>query len=207
MMLWIAQRIGELGYAGVGLLMFLETFVPPIPSVAVMPLAGFAAARGELDLYGVIVAGAVGSVLGAVPWYLAGRWLGDSSETDRAIGWIRRHGPLTVFIGQLVPGVRTYVSAPAGVARMRLIPFVGWSVLGALAWTSLLAIAGYKMGSRYDEVAQYADPAARLILLGLITAYALRIWHLCHSRGTANQNRGRAVHLKSEKMEARRWRT
>jgi membrane protein DedA with SNARE-associated domain len=193
MMEWIAQRIGEFGYAGVALLMFLETFLPPIPSVVVMPFAGFAAARGDLELIGVIVAGATGSVLGAIPWYLAGRRLGElrlkrladrhgrwltlsSAEVDRAMRWIRRHGRLAVFIGQLAPGLRAYISAPAGVARIGLAPFVAWAALGALVWTSLLAIAGYRLESRYGEVAQYADPIARIIFLGLIAAYAVRVW-------------------------------
>jgi len=196
---WVAQRIGELGYVGVALLMLLENLLPPIPSELVMPLAGFVAARGDLSLAGVIVAGAIGSLVGAIPWYLAGFWLGErrlkrladrhgrwltvsSDDIDRAMGWFRRHGPLAVLVGRLVPGLRTYISTPAGVAHMRLIPFAVWSALGTFAWTALLAVAGYSLESRYDEVARYVDPIANVVFLGLIAAYVLRVWR--HRRGS-----------------------
>jgi len=142
---------------------------------------------------------APGPLLDAAPWYLAGRYLGErrlkrladrhgrwltlsSRDVDRALGWIRHHGPLAVFLGQLLPGLRTYISASAGVAMVRPVPFVVWSTLGALTWTSLLAIAGYRLESRYEAVAQYAEPVARILFVGLIGAYALRIWR--HRRGS-----------------------
>lgn len=190
---WIAGGIGKLGYAGVALLMFLENLFPPIPSELVMPLAGFAAARGELSLTGVIIAGSIGSLLGAAPWYLAGRVLGEgglkrlaerdgrwlaisSPDIERAVAWFHRRGPFAVLVGRLIPGLRTYISVPAGVARMPLMPFVTWSTIGTVAWTALLAIAGYRLESRYDDVAAYVDPAAQAVILLLIGAYVLRVW-------------------------------
>lgn len=198
---WIAKGIGELGYFGVALLMFVENLFPPIPSEVVMPLAGFAAARGDLTLTGVILAGSAGSLLGAAPWYLAGRILGEHrlkhlaerhgrwvaispEDIERAVGWFRRHGPVAVLAGRLVPGVRTFISTPAGVARMPIAPFVACSAIGTMAWSSLLAIAGYGLESRYDAVARHVDLIAQAVFVLMAVGYGVGVWRR-RRRGSA----------------------
>src|SRR5687767_9311342 len=132
---WIATVIQRLGYVGVAALTFLENLFPPIPSELVIPLAGFVAARGELQIAIVILAASAGSLAGAIVWYAIGRQVGErrlrawvdrhgrwltlsANDVDRAQGWFRRHGKAAVFLGRLVPGVRTFVSLPAGFSAM-----------------------------------------------------------------------------------------
>jgi membrane protein DedA with SNARE-associated domain len=134
---WIVSVIDAIGALGVGLMMFLENVFPPIPSELIMPLAGFQAARGEMSLIAVFLAGTAGSVAGAVLWYWIGmkygaerlrrlaarhgRWLTLSpADVDNAIGWFDRHGAAAVGFGRLLPGIRTLISVPAGIAACAL---------------------------------------------------------------------------------------
>lgn len=189
---WIAGTLASSGYLGIVVLMFLENLFPPIPSEFIMPLAGFAAARGELDLSLVIAAGMIGSLLGAIPWYGLGRWLGgqrleglaarhgrwltvSSRDVRKASHWFDRHGGKAVFLGRLVPAVRTLISAPAGMARMRPSRFLFYSTIGTLLWTGLLATAGYVLEDQYARVAIYVDPIARAVLGLLVLVYLWRL--------------------------------
>ncbi len=166
---WITSIIGTLGTWGIAALMFLENVFPPIPSELIMPLAGYTAGRGELSLVLVIVAGSLGSVLGQFPLYYLGRrvgqdrlhrwadhkgkWLAVSGkDVDRAADWLRRHGPAAVFLCRMVPGIRSYISIPAGAGRMNLWVFTVYSTLGIFAWSTLLAVLGYSLGNHYDAV-------------------------------------------------------
>lgn len=192
---WIVDILARAGYVGVALLMLAENLFPPIPSELIMPLAGFVAARGDLSLAGVIAAGTIGSVLGALPWYwlgrrygpdrlraLAGRhgrWLTVSpNDVDRARAWFDRRGRIGVLVGRLVPAVRTLISVPAGLAAMPLVPFLIYSTVGTLLWTSLLAAAGYWLQDRYEDVSAYLDPVSKGVvgLIVLIYLYRLVTW-------------------------------
>lgn len=189
---WIVDTVSRSGYLGVAVLMFLENVFPPIPSELIMPMAGFAAARGSLNLVLVIVAGVAGSMLGALPWYYAGRLLGaerlqrwadrhgrwltvSARDVEAASGWFARHGGTAVFLGRLVPAVRTLISVPAGVAHMRLLPFLALSAGGTLLWTGLLAGAGYLLEAQYAIVADTIDPASKLVVAGIVAAYLIRL--------------------------------
>lgn len=189
---WIAAVLARTGYVGVALLMVAENVFPPIPSELIMPLAGFAAARGALTLPGVIFAGTLGSVVGTLPWYLAGRWLGAAriarwaarggrwlTVTPRDVGaaqhWFGRHGATAVLVGRLVPGVRTLVSVPAGVARMAPLRFLALSGLGSLAWTGALAGAGHVLGAQYGRVAAYVGPVSNAATVVVALAYLVRV--------------------------------
>lgn len=189
---WVSGTISDMGYIGIVVLMFLENLFPPIPSEIVMPLAGFVAARGDLSLVGVILAGMVGSVLGALPWYFAGKLLGEvrlkawadrhgrwlavsSGEIDKALDWFDRHGRKVVFFGRLVPTVRTLISVPAGLVCMDLPRFLIYSAAGTLLWSGLLAWAGYLLQSRYREVTDYIGPISSAIIVAIILAYCYRV--------------------------------
>jgi membrane protein DedA with SNARE-associated domain len=189
---WISDIISGLGYGGIVLLMFLEGTCSPIPAEVVMPLAGFAAARGDLSLVGVILAGMVGSVLGALPWYFAarlfgkkrleawadrhGRWVTVSSgQIDKALDWFDRHGDKTVFFGRLVPTVRTVISLAAGFVCMNLARFLIYSAAGTLLWSALLSWAGYLLQSRYHKVADLVGPVSSAIVVVIVLAYLYRV--------------------------------
>lgn len=185
---WIIAIVNSLGYLGIGLLMFLENLFPPIPSELIMPLAGFSAAKGTLELPYVILAGVVGTVLGALPWYYAsqllgedtlkrladqyGRWLAISSrDITKAVGWFDRYDTQAVFLGRLVPGVRTLISIPAGISRMHLGAFLLYSTLGTLLWTVFLTYSGYLLGSNYHRVETYLGPISKMVLVSLVIGF------------------------------------
>jgi len=188
---WITGLMNALGYAGIALLMFLENIFPPIPSEVVMPLAGFTSAQGGMSLVGVILAGSLGSLAGAVPWYYAGKvygaermrdfakryghWITVSPEDiDHATNWFNRHGRSAVLIGRLVPGVRTLISVPAGISGMGLFPFLLYSTIGTVAWTSLLAICGYILRDQWSTVESYISPISTILIALLVLLFAVR---------------------------------
>jgi membrane protein DedA with SNARE-associated domain len=190
---WIQSTMQEMGYPGVVLFMFLENVFPPIPSEVVMPLAGFIASQGRLALWGVIVAGMLGSVLGAIPLYYLGRWLGTDrvrrwserhghwlllspGDLDRAERWFDRHAKTTVFLGRLVPGVRSLVSIPAGMAEMALGPFFLLTAGGTALWAGLLALAGHFLGEKYQSVSRWIGPVTYVVIGGLLLWYLIYAW-------------------------------
>ncbi|MDQ3477723.1 MAG: DedA family protein [Pseudomonadota bacterium] len=194
---WVVRLIEQSGYLGVGFLMFLETVFPPIPSEVIMPIAGVAAANGQLNLWLVILSGTAGAMLGNIFWYLAaralglqrlrplierhGRWLTVSwSEVERAQHWFERRGVAFVLIGRLIPTMRSLVSVPAGLLKMRFRNFVIASTVGTFGWTAVLAGAGYRLRSEFDAVDQFIAPVADAVLLVLIIGYVWRL--LTHQR-------------------------
>ncbi|MXQ10634.1 DedA family protein [Microvirga makkahensis] len=189
---WITGFVVRSGYSGIFLLMLAENVVPPIPSELIMPLAGFTAARGQLGLAIVILAGTAGSLTGAVFWYYIGKWLGlkrlkhlaarhgrwvtlSPADVERADEWFTRHGAGAVFFGRLIPTVRTLISVPAGIAGMPLPSFLAWSALGTGLWTALLAGAGYLLQSQYELVSDYLNPISTAVVVLIIGWYLYRV--------------------------------
>lgn len=190
---WVIRLIEQAGYLGVAFLMFLETLFPPIPSEVIMPVAGVAAARGKLDLGLVIASGTAGAMLGNIVWYLAaralgiirlrplierwGRWLTiEWHEVVRAERWFARSGWLLVGLGRLLPTVRSIVSVPAGLLRMRFLTFTIASTTGTALWTALLAGAGYRLGTQFHDVDRWIGPMSNAIIVALVLLYAARLW-------------------------------
>ena len=184
---WIVEIVNTLGYVGILTLTCLENLFPPIPSEVIIPLAGFVATKGELHLPNVILAGTIGSLLGCLPWYYAGKtisknrlksffdrhgkWLFLSGEDiDKAEAWFNKHGTSAVFFCRLVPGVRTLISLPAGLHHMKLLPFLFFSALGTAIWTGLLAYLGYILGSNYYLVEKYVGIGSKIVLVSIIVA-------------------------------------
>jgi membrane protein DedA with SNARE-associated domain len=187
----IVDIVERSGYLGIFLLMLAENIFPPIPSELIMPLAGFVAAEGALHIAAVILAGTAGSVVGALPWYYAGklfggerikrlaarygRWLTVApADIDTAAAWFARHGAAVVFFGRLLPAIRTLISVPAGIVRMPMRPFLLYSTIGSLIWTSLLTMAGYLLQSQYTLVEQYVDPVSKGVLVLVLAVYVYR---------------------------------
>ena len=189
-----------MGYGAIFAAMFLENLFPPIPSELIMPLGGFLVQQGELQFIPVVLAGLVGTVVGALPWYgigrlineeriehwleRHGRWIGISpAELARSRRWFNRFGTALVFWGRLVPGIRTLISVPAGIEMMPLAPFLIWTTAGSLIWTLLLTVAGLLLGESYSNVELWIEPVSKVIKVGLVITVvsaavwlALRIW-------------------------------
>ncbi len=202
---WVVRLIEQSGYLGVGFLMFLETVFPPIPSEVIMPVAGVAAAQGKLAFVPVVASGTAGAMLGNTVWYLAaralgvdrlkplivryGRWLTISwPEVARAERWFATHGMFFVFFGRLLPTVRSLVSVPAGLLRLRFRSFFLASLLGTAIWTTVLAGAGYKLQENVSEVETMIGPVSNAILVVLLGGYLWRLWTHRHQKSSEEQS-------------------
>ena len=190
---WMIDLIDQSGYLGVGFLMFLETIFPPIPSEVIMPVAGIAAARGKLDISGVIAAGAAGAMLGNYFWYLAARVIGidrfkplierygrfltiDWPEIEKAKKLFGTHGWSIMLFGRMLPTLRSIISIPAGLLQMRLSTFFIWSTIGTIAWTSLLALSGWALGRRFERIEEVIGPLSIGVIVLIMIAYFWRLW-------------------------------
>jgi membrane protein DedA with SNARE-associated domain len=179
-----------LGYLVIGAVMLLENVVPPIPSEVVMPLAGFLVQQGKLELIPAVLAGLIGTVLGAWFWYGVGRlvneeqlerwlsrhgrWLGLAPvDLARSRRWFNRHGAALVFWGRVVPGVRTLISVPAGIELMPQRAFLLWTTAGSLLWVLILTLTGSALGEGYKRVASWLEPFTQVIKVLLALAVVL----------------------------------
>jgi membrane protein DedA with SNARE-associated domain len=189
---FITSLLASMGSLGVAVLMLLENVFPPIPSEVIMPFAGYLAASGDLPFVSVVIAGTIGSVAGAFLWYWIGtlasearlrmliaqhgRWLTISEQDlDRSLTWFRRNGGKAVFLGRMVPGVRTLISVPAGMTGMPLLPFLLYTGLGSLLWTAALTISGYLLEAQFAKVETWINPVTNVLLGGLLVLYVWRL--------------------------------
>ena len=199
---WVAGVIERLGYLGIAGLTLLENVVPPIPSEVVVPMAGFVAAKGELNFWLVVVAASAGALAGAVGWYWAARAIGNKrlrawvddhghwvtltcDSIDKAQDWFDRRGAWAVFIGRLVPGVRTFVSIPAGFAEMPFGPFLAYSAIGTVLWTLGLAWAGTVLESNYEKVGEYVNAISNVLFVMFVVYLAWRYVKIFRARAAA----------------------
>ena len=190
MLHWIAHLVNSLNYWGIAFLMAIENIVLPIPSELIMPLAGFDTVSGRLSLSGVIIAGTIGSVIGALPLYYAGRALGEprieqwverygkwvrlrGRDLERATNRFSGNGFLAVTIGQVLPGVRGLISIPAGVARMNVALFLLANLVGTVVWCTVLAVGGRLLGKHFTRIHRFLGPVGWGILAALVLALAV----------------------------------
>lgn len=211
---WTAQLLGwaegvmlALGYPGLALLIVIEQLIPPIPSTLFLPLAGFLASQGAWSLPGVIIASTVGSLVSAMLFYGLGRWLDqsaldqlldrhrrwlgvDAARFDQVLQQFDRHGPLLVFVGRFVGTVRSLISIPAGMRRMRLAVFLPLTALGSGLWNTLLAGAGMLLGERWNEIgaliARYEQLALAMLSLASAGVVLWQVWHKRTKRSTVS---------------------
>lgn len=177
----IVSYIGDMGYWGIFLLMFLESTFFPFPSEIIMIPAGYLAFKGEMNVYLVVLTGIAGSVGGALfNYYLAvhfgrafilryGKYFFIKEETlDKLEAFFRKHGELSTFNGRLIPGIRQLISLPAGLARMNIFTFSFYSALGAGIWVIVLVALGYLLGSNEELISEYLQTATMIALLCVI---------------------------------------
>jgi membrane protein DedA with SNARE-associated domain len=178
------------GIVLVFVLMAAESCGIPFPSEVIMPFAGFLAAQGHINLTGAIIAGTLGNVAGSLVAYgLAaqfgrtlllgpGRRIGISAaHLDLADRWFERHGLLAVLVGRVLPVVRTYISFPAGLARVDPLRFTLLTAIGALPWCIALAAGGYAIGANYDRIAGPIEVVAIIIavlVIAIVVAWFVR---------------------------------
>ena len=175
---WVFDVVAALGYVGLALLLIAENLFPPIPSEVVLPLAGFLVGRGDLNLWGALVAATLGSVLGAVALYSLGRYGGrrlvlrygswlrvDEDRLDRAEGWFRHYGDALVLFARVVPVARSIVSIPAGTAKMPLVRFVVLTSVGSAIWNALLIGAGVALGANWAVVQNWIGSYSNVVLI------------------------------------------
>jgi len=181
---WAIDLMEKLGAPGAGLAVALENLFPPLPSEVILPLAGFAANRGDLGLISAILFTTLGSVVGALALYGVGAALGRErtrslagrltlvklADIDKAEEWFNRHGAKAVLIGRLVPVVRSLISVPAGVERMTVPLFLALTALGSLVWNSALIIAGYALGEQWHVVESSVGVLQWVVLAGAAAA-------------------------------------
>jgi len=194
---FIVATISALGYAGVVLLMAIESACIPLPSEIIMPFAGYLVSRGEMNLWGVGLAGAVGCVLGSLVAYWAGMYGGrpliekygryvliSHHDLDLADRWFARYGEAIVFTSRMLPAIRTFIAFPAGVARMNLPRFIVFTFAGSLPWCLGLAYVGQKLGEQWNKDETLKTLFHRFdFVIGIIGLLAVVWWvrrHLKH---------------------------
>ncbi len=185
---WIDQG----GLWMVGLLMILENVFPPIPSELIVPLAGFKAAQGAFSVIALLIVATLGSTVGTLLWYGLARawgrerflrfldrhgvWLTMSrEEAESAMQWFHRYGPAAVFLGRLVPTVRTLISVPAGLSEMSFASFLAFTAAGSALWIAILAGAGYLLEDNYEAVEHWVNPVSTFVVVAIVALYLYRV--------------------------------
>ncbi len=190
------------GYLGIFLAMAIESCCIPLPSELIMPLAGFLAFQNRLNLAGDTLAGALGCVAGSMVAY----WIGATGgralllrygryvlishhDADRADEFFARHGDITIFLTRLMPIVRTFISLPAGIARMDVRKFAIYTFLGSLIWCFILALAGYKLGEHWRDVGSTLHKYDVLIAVIFVILVGLFLYRHLHRTRSDDESR------------------
>lgn len=183
---WLVALMEIIGPIGAGIAIALENLFPPLPSEAILPMAGITASRGTFTLAEALFWTTAGSVVGAFALYGLGAWLGlarlrriaavvpllSADDVDRTVAWFQRHGGKAVFFGRMVPLFRSFISIPAGVARMSLWRFGLLTAAGSLIWNAIFVLAGYFLGESWHIVEQYADVLQVVVIVVVAAALA-----------------------------------
>ena len=188
---WAVGVVEQLGAPGVGVLIALETLLPPVPSEVVLPFAGFSASRGTFTPLAAWVAATTGSLVGAYLLYAVGalvgaerlhvlagkRWFVLFSSADLARGerFFAQHGGKVVLLGRLAPFVRSVVSVPAGATRMPLGRFTALTATGSGVWNAAFLALGYTLGERWEQARQYAQPLGYAVLVAAVVGVVLLV--------------------------------
>ena len=197
---WAVDLMERVGAPGAGLAIALENLSPPLPSEIILPLAGFAASRGDFTFAGALIWTTLGSLAGALVMYWIGAVFGrdrlyavwakvpllKTEDLERTEAWFTRHGRATVFFGRMVPIFRSFISVPAGVERMPVPKFLVLTAAGSLIWNTIFVLAGYTLGENWHLVEGYAGTFQTIIIVAVILAAAWflvdRVRSIRHSR-------------------------
>lgn len=186
---WVVSVMETLGESGAGLLVALENLFPPIPSEVILPLAGFSASVGTLNVYWAIICTTIGSLVGAWCLYGLGVWLGrdrllriidwmplvDVADMLKAEDWFNRHGREAVLFGRVIPIVRSLISIPAGLERMNPVSFTIYTVIGSGVWNTALVMAGFVLGENWSAVEGYVA-YFQYVVIAVVLAFV--VWYV-----------------------------
>jgi membrane protein DedA with SNARE-associated domain len=186
---WLVETIGHLGYAGILVLMFVESTFIPLPSELVIPPAGYLIAQNQMSWSGVILSGTIGSVLGALFNYAVAVYLGrpfilrygkyfgiSQAHFVKGEDFFRNHGNISMFIGRLILGVRHYISFPAGLCRMHIGKFCLYTAFGAGIWVLLLAYIGYFVGNNEHRIMEVSKQWSMYVIVACVMIVAVYIF-------------------------------
>jgi membrane protein DedA with SNARE-associated domain len=181
--------IKKIGYSGIFLLMTMESMVFPVPSEAVMPFAGFLIFEGKITFGGAIVFSTAGSIIGSLISYWMGAKGGrpfidkfgkylllDRSDLEFTERFFTKYGSVTIFVSRFIPVVRHLISIPAGTGRMRLLPFMVYTVIGAGLWNTILTVIGYYLRQNWDEVMKYSHIIDIVVVIFLVGLFGFFIY-------------------------------
>ncbi|MEV7693651.1 DedA family protein [Microbacterium sp. NPDC089189] len=201
---YLVELMELIGPAGAGIAIALENLFPPLPSEAILPLAGIAASLGTFTLAEALLWTTAGSLVGALILYGLGRWLGvdrlrriavkvpllHPEDIDRTVAWFTRHGGKAVFFGRMVPLFRSLISIPAGVTRMPVWKFTLLTAAGSLIWNAIFVLAGFFLGESWHIVEEYAEVFQVIVIvavvIGVATFVYLRTRSLLRQRRRSN---------------------
>ncbi|MFG2828003.1 DedA family protein [Streptomyces sp. NPDC048434] len=201
---WITSLMDTLGAPGAGVAIAAENLFPPLPSEVILPLAGFAAARGSMHLASALAWTTLGSVIGALALYGVGASLGRErtvaiatrlplvrvADIERTERWFRRHETKAVFFGRMIPLFRSFISIPAGIERMPIPVFLALTTLGSLIWNAVFVLAGFLLGEKWEEVTGYAEVYSKVVLAAAALAVAVFAVARVSRRGAGMRRRG-----------------
>ncbi|HOV34482.1 MAG TPA: DedA family protein [Candidatus Dojkabacteria bacterium] len=190
---WLVSIIESIGYVGVSLAMFIESFFAPIPSEIILPFSGFVASKGSLNVYLVTIFATISAYLGSLPFYIIG-YFGDKSvrkflekygkylfiskeDLQKGYDAFAKFGNIFVLIGRVVPIVRTFISFPAGVSRMNFVRFSIYTLIGTAVWSTLLVMAGYFLRERWETVSVYVNKYENAIIALIVLCGCAYISH------------------------------
>lgn len=178
---FIIQTISNSGYLGIFFLMVAESALIPIPSEVIMPFSGYLVSTGKFNMVFVILAGSIGNLIGSWIAYFVGLRLGrefilrygkyvllKKSHLELTESYFSKYGDRSTFISRLLPAVRTYISLPAGIAKMNLKKFSIYTIAGSLIWNTMLTYVGIKLGSEWTNIRQYSDYIDATVIIGAI---------------------------------------
>ena len=186
---WLVNTIGRLGYPGIFFLMFLESTFFPLPSELIIPPAAYLAAQGKMNIFLIVALGIMGNIFGALFNYFLSIKLGrpliikmlksvglGEKSYQKTEYYFKEHGEISTFIGRLIPGIRHYISMPAGLARMDLKKFIVFTAIGCGIWDTILAFIGYYIGYNQGLIMKYSNQVLFYMLIFIVMLLFFYIW-------------------------------
>ena len=188
---WLVNVISVLGYPGVFISVFLESFIAPIPSEIILPFSGFVASIGSMNIYLVIIVATLAAYLGSLPFYFIGRW-GEKpvltflerygkylfikkSDVEKGFEVFNKYGNGVVFVGRVIPIIRTLISFPAGVAKMNFVKFTIYTLFGSLIWNIVLTYTGFILGDHWERIGAIVGQYEKVIIVVCILLFILYV--------------------------------
>lgn len=191
---FIIASISALGYAGIAAMMAIESACIPLPSEIIMPFSGYLVSQGRFTIFGTALAGAIGCVIGSIVAYVVGRYGGRAfiwkygkyvlishHDIELADRWFNKYGQWAIFFSRLLPVIRTFISLPAGIAKMRFVPFVIYTFLGSLPWCYALSYVGFRLGAHWETLGGYFHKFDAAIGIIILSGAVWWVWrHIKH---------------------------